>query len=289
MYLVSFLETTPLAFITVAGILGLIIGSFLNVVIHRLPVMLEREWQEHCAELAGGVPVAAEPYNLVVPRSRCPRCGHPISALENIPVVSYLLLRGRCRACRVRISPRYPAVEILCGLLSGWIAWHFGFSWAALGALLFTWALLALAAIDLDKQLLPDNITLPLLWLGLLFNLGGVFTNLGSAVIGAAAGYLTLWAVYHGFKRLTGKEGMGYGDFKLYALIGAWLGWQCLPVVILIAAASGALVGIALILSRRLKRDIPIPFGPYLAAAGWIAMLWGRELTAAYLHIAGGG
>ena len=189
----------------------------------------------------------------------------------------------------MRISPRYPAVEILCGLLSGWIAWHFGFSWAALGALLFTWALLALAAIDLDKQLLPDKITLPLLWLGLLFNLGGVFTDLGSAVIGAVAGYLTLWAVYHGFKRLTGKEGMGYGDFKLYALIGAWLGWQRLPIVILIAAASGTLVGIALILSRRLKRDIPIPFGPYLAAAGWIAMLWGRELTAAYLHITGGG
>ena len=288
MYLVSFLETTPPAFVVVAACLGLIVGSFLNVVIHRLPVMLEREWQAHCAELQGATPAAAEPYNLVVPRSRCPHCGHLIGALENIPVVSFLLLRGRCRACAGRISPRYLVIEILSGTLSGWLAWHFGFGWPALGALLLTWALLALAAIDLEKQLLPDTLTLPILWLGLLFNLGHTFTDPRSALIGAAAGYVSLWCVYHAFRLLTGKEGMGYGDFKLYALLGAWLGWQRLPLIILIAAATGALVGIGLILSRRLQRGIPIPFGPYLAVAGWIALLWGNELTRAYLHLMGG-
>ncbi len=288
MYLVSFLETTPPAFVVVAACLGLIVGSFLNVVIHRLPVMLEREWQAHCAELQGATPAAAGPYNLVVPRSRCPHCGHLIGALENIPVVSFLLLRGRCRACAGRISPRYLVIEILSGTLSGWLAWHFGFGWPALGALLLTWALLALAAIDLEKQLLPDNLTLPILWLGLLFNLGHTFTDPRSALIGAAAGYVSLWCVYHAFRLLTGKEGMGYGDFKLYALLGAWLGWQRLPLIILIAAATGALVGIGLILSRRLQRGIPIPFGPYLAVAGWIALLWGHELTRAYLGLMGG-
>ena len=288
MYLVSFLETTPPAFVVVAACLGLIVGSFLNVVIHRLPIMLEREWQVHCAELHGTTLAATEPYNLVVPRSRCPHCGHLIGARENIPVVSFLLLRGRCRACAGRISPRYLVIEIISGVLSGWLAWHFGFGWPALGALLLTWALLALAAIDLEKQLLPDTLTLPILWLGLLFNLGHTFTDPRSALIGAAAGYVSLWCVYHVFRLLTGKEGMGYGDFKLYALLGAWLGWQRLPLIILIAAATGALVGTGLILSRRLQRGIPIPFGPYLAVAGWIALLWGNELTRAYLHLMGG-
>ncbi|MGA9852154.1 MAG: A24 family peptidase [Gammaproteobacteria bacterium] len=287
MYLVFFLEATPLAFVVVAICLGLIVGSFLNVVIHRLPIMLEREWQSHCTELNGGTAAVAEPYNLVVPRSRCPHCGHAISALENIPVLSYLLLRGRCRACGARISPRYLVIELISGILSGWLAWHFGFGSPALGALLLTWALLALAAIDLEKQLLPDKITLPVLWLGLLFNLGHTFTDPRSALIGAVAGYLSLWCVYHAFKLLTGKEGMGYGDFKLFALLGAWLGWQNLPLIILIAAATGALAGIGLILGHRAQRGIPIPFGPYLAVAGWIALLWGPQITRAYLGLMG--
>ena len=286
---VFFLETTPWLWVVVAVCLGLIIGSFLNVVIHRLPIMLEREWREHCAELSGGGTAAAgESYNLVVPRSRCPHCGHLIRALDNIPLLSYLLLRGRCRNCGARISPRYPIIELISGLLSGWLAWHFGFTWAGGGALLLTWGLLGLAAIDLDKQLLPDKITLPLLWLGLLFNLGHTFTDLRSAVIGAVAGYLSLWCVYHAFRLLTGKQGMGYGDFKLFALLGAWLGWQSLPLIILIAAASGAIVGIGLILSRRAQRGNPIPFGPYLAVAGWIALLWGPQLTRAYFKFMGG-
>ena len=288
MYLVSFLEATPLAFIAVACCLGLIVGSFLNVVVHRLPIMLEREWHSHCAELSGTQAPVTEPYNLVIPRSRCPHCGHAIGAFENIPVLSYLLLRGRCRACKARISPRYLLIEIISGVLSGWLAWHFGFGWPVLGALLLTWALLALTVIDLEKQLLPDKITLPILWLGLVFNLGHTFTDARSALIGAVAGYLSLWCVYHGFRLLTGKEGMGYGDFKLYALLGAWLGWQSLPLIILIASAAGALVGIGLILSRRVQRGIPIPFGPYLAVAGWIALLWGPQITRAYLDLMGG-
>jgi leader peptidase (prepilin peptidase) / N-methyltransferase len=288
MYLLSFLEATPLAFILVVCCLGLIVGSFLNVVIHRLPVMLEREWQSHCAELSGAEPAASEPYNLVVPRSRCPHCGHAISAFENIPILSYLLLGGRCSTCKVRISPRYLTIEVVSGVLSAWLAWHFGFGWQVLGALLLTWGLLALAVIDLEKQLLPDKITLPILWLGLLFNLGHTFTDVHSALIGAVAGYLSLWCVYHGFKLLTGKEGMGYGDFKLFALLGAWLGWQSLPLIILIASATGALIGIALILTRRAQRGIPIPFGPYLAVAGWIALLWGPQLIHAYLGLMSG-
>lgn len=287
MWLVVFLETTPWIWVVVAVCLGLIVGSFLNVVIHRLPIMLEREWREHCAELNGTTVAAGEPYNLVVPRSRCPHCGHLIRAFDNIPIVSYLMLRGRCRHCAARISPRYPIVELISGGLCGWLAWHFGFTWAAGGALLLTWALLALAAIDLDKQLLPDKITLPILWLGLLFNLGHVFTDLRSAVIGAVAGYLSLWCVYQAFKFTTGKEGMGFGDFKLFALLGAWLGWQRLPLIILIAAASGAIIGTALIVTRRSQRGTPIPFGPYLVIAGWIALVWGTPITRAYFNLWG--
>lgn len=282
---VYLLESSPLVLVLVVTILGLLVGSFLNVVIHRLPRMLEQEWRLQCAELNETALPAAEPYNLIVPRSRCPHCGHAITALENIPVLSYLALRGRCHACHARISLRYPVIELACGVLSGWVAWHFGFGWPLLGALFLTWTLLPLIVIDLDHQLLPDKLTLPLLWLGLVFNLGNSFTGLQSAVIGALAGYLSLWSVYHLFRILTGKEGMGYGDFKLFAALGAWLGWQMLPVIILLAAGTGAVTGIALILSRRLPKGVPMPFGPFLAAAGWIALMWGHQLTDAYLGL----
>jgi len=268
-----------------AGLVGLTVGSFLNVVIHRLPRIMEREWQHQCAELRGEAPPAKETYNLAIPRSKCPHCGHPIAAWENIPVISYLLLKGRCSSCKAGISPRYPIVEFTTALLSAWTAWHFGPTLATLGALVFLWSLIALTGIDFDTQLLPDSITLPLIWLGLIFNLFGTYTDLGSAVIGAIAGYLSLWTVYWLFKLATGKEGMGYGDFKLLAAIGAWLGWQILPMTILLSSLVGAIVGIALILLARHGRNVPIPFGPYLAAAGLLAMFWGQDLTQAYLRL----
>ncbi|HET9663333.1 MAG TPA: A24 family peptidase, partial [Burkholderiales bacterium] len=252
----------PHYFVVVAVLLGLCVGSFLNVVIHRLPRMLEQQWRAECAELTGTEAAPQERYNLVLPRSRCPSCGHAITALENIPVVSYLVLRGQCSTCKARISPRYPVVEMLAALLSGYVAWRFGFSAAALGALLFCWGMIALAFIDLDTFYLPDSITLSLLWAGLLFNIFGVFTDLRSAVIGAAGGYLTLWSVFWLFKLATGKEGMGYGDFKLLAAVGAWLGWKVLPLVILLSSLVGAMVGIALIVFTRHPRNMPIPFGP---------------------------
>jgi leader peptidase (prepilin peptidase)/N-methyltransferase len=270
-----------------ALIIGLCIGSFLNVVIHRLPKMMEREWHEQCAELHGNVLAPTPQLNLVKPRSRCPSCGHQITALENIPLISYLFLRGRCAKCGVAISPRYPFVELLTGLVSAVVAWHFGFSWTALGALILVWSLIALAAIDFDTQLLPDSITLPLLWTGLAFNLNGAMTDLSSAVTGAMIGYLALWSVFWAFKLTTGKEGMGYGDFKLLAALGAWLGWQMLPVIVLLSSIVGAIVGIALIVFARHGRNNPIPFGPYLAAAGIIALLWGQELTKTYLGLMG--
>ena len=275
----------PVAYTTLAAVLGLMVGSFLNVVIHRLPKMMERGWMAECAELRGEPPLQAEKLTLATPRSRCPHCGHGITAVENIPLLSFLLLRGRCRACQARISPRYPLVEALSGLLSGYAVWRFGASWAGVGALLFIWGMIALTFIDFDTQLLPDSITLPLLWVGLLLNLGGAFTDLKSAVIGAAAGYLSLWAVYWAFKLATGKEGMGYGDFKLLAAVGAWLGWQMLPLTILASSMVGAVVGIALIVFARHGRDIPIPFGPYLAAAAIIALFWGKPLTQQYLGL----
>jgi leader peptidase (prepilin peptidase)/N-methyltransferase len=263
-------------------------GSFLNVVIFRLPKMMERAWQEQCAEVNAGhaaAPATIAPnYNLMVPRSACPACGAPITALQNIPLLSYLWLRGRCAKCGTPISARYPIVEAITGMLSGYLAWRFGAGAAAPVAILFLWALIALTFIDLDTQLLPDNITLPLLWLGLLVNTGDVFTDLRSAVFGAVAGYLTLWSVYWLFKLLTKKEGMGYGDFKLLAAIGAWLGWQMLPLVILLSALVGAVVGICLILFARHGKSVPIPFGPYLAGAGLIAMLWGHQITEIYLR-----
>ncbi len=280
------LDLPPFVLALAAGILGLCVGSFLNVVIHRLPLMMEREWQAQCADLRGEALAETTPFNLIVPRSRCPRCGQEIGALDNIPLFSYfVLLRGKCKHCQARISLRYPLVEALTGLLSAAVVWHFGAGWLALGALGLTWALITLALIDLDTQLLPDSITLPLLWLGLAFNLDGHFTDLGSAVIGAMVGYLALWSVFWLFKLATGKEGMGYGDFKLLAALGAWLGWQMLPAIILLSSVVGALVGIALIVLARHGRNVPIPFGPYLAAAGLLVLFYGQELTQTYLGL----
>jgi leader peptidase (prepilin peptidase)/N-methyltransferase len=283
----------------VALVFGLCIGSFLNVVIHRLPRMMERDWREQCAELASstGEPHGSSPvspptakeqqgrYNLFVPRSACPSCGRQIRALENVPVLSWIALRGKCAGCGARISLRYPVVEIAAGALAAYAAWRYGASLAALGAMAFGWSLLALTVIDLDTQLLPDDITLPLLWAGLLLNLGGIYAPLASAVIGAVAGYVVLWSIYLAFKFATGKEGMGYGDFKLLAAIGAWLGWQKLPMVILFSSVVGAVVGIGLMVFARHGREKPIPFGPYLAAAGLIAMLWGEPIARRWLPI----
>jgi leader peptidase (prepilin peptidase)/N-methyltransferase len=275
--------SNPPVFAVCAALLGLCVGSFLNVVIHRLPKIMERQWRAECAELSGQEAVPGPRYNLVVPRSACPSCGHLISAIENVPVLSWLALGGKCKGCKTAISPRYPIVELLTGVLSGYIAWHFGFGMAAAGALLFTWAMIALTFIDLDTFYLPDSITLPLLWLGLLFNINATFVSLSSAVIGAVAGYLSLWSVYWVFKWATGKEGMGYGDFKLLAAIGAWLGWTMLPLTILLSSLVGAAIGIVLIVFAGRGRSVPIPFGPYLAIAGMIALLYGPALNRAYL------
>jgi leader peptidase (prepilin peptidase)/N-methyltransferase len=279
------LQVVPIAFVVTCAVLGLMVGSFLNVVIHRLPKMLERSWHQQCAELRGETTDAPPPYNLMVPASACPHCNHAISAWENIPIISFLLLRGKCGECGASISPRYPIIESITGILSAFAAWHFGFGLAALGALLLIWSLVALTAIDFDTQLLPDDITLPLLWLGLLFNFFGVFTNLADAVVGAMVGYLALWSVYWLFKLATGKEGMGYGDFKLLAALGAWMGWQLLPLIILLSSLVGAIVGIALIVALKHGRNIPIPFGPYLAGGGLIALFWGETLTHSYLRL----
>ena len=279
------ITTSPVLFSALCGILGLLVGSFLNVVIHRLPKMMEREWQCQCAELRGEEPPEHEPLSLVKPGSRCPQCGHRIAALENIPIISWLILRGKCSSCQADISPRYPVVEAITGLLTAFAAMHFGFGWSALGAIVFIWSIIALTFIDFDTKYLPDAITLPLLWCGLLFNLSGTYTDLPSAVIGTMAGYLSLWSVYWAFKLVTGKEGMGYGDFKLLAALGAWQGWQMLPLIILLSSFVGAIVGILLIVLTKRGRDIPIPFGPYLATAGLLALFWGKELTAYYLRI----
>jgi leader peptidase (prepilin peptidase)/N-methyltransferase len=270
-----------------AALLGLMVGRFPNVVIYRLPAMMERDWRAQCAELEGREPLAeaARRFNLVVPRSRCGHCGAPIKAWQNIPVLSYLWLKGRCAACGTAISPQYPIVELVSGVLSVWVVVHFGLTGAGLAALILTWALIALSVIDLKTTLLPDDITLPLLWLGLLINTGGLFAaGAVDAIVGAAAGYAALWSVYWLFKLATGKEGMGYGDFKLLAMLGAWMGWQALPAIILISSLVGAVVGISLILFAGHKRQIPIPFGPYLAAAGWIQLLYGDAIIAAYLN-----
>lgn len=275
-------------FIALVTILGLVVGSFLNVVIHRVPLMMQNGWRRDCCELLDVEnQTDSKTYNLLKPDSHCPKCNTPIKPWQNIPILSFLLLKGRCGQCSEPISIRYPIVELCTGLLSGYIAFTYGYSEQAFTALLLTWALVSLTMIDVDHQLLPDNITLPLLWAGILINSHGVFTDLSSAVFGAMAGYLTLWGVYWLFKILTGKEGMGYGDFKLLAALGAWMGWQALPLIIILSSLVGAVIGIAGILIQGRDKNIPIPFGPYLAIAGWIALIWGDTITQQYLQFSG--
>ncbi|GLR14119.1 type 4 prepilin-like proteins leader peptide-processing enzyme [Chitinimonas prasina] len=281
MTLLNLASIEPAFFIVFSLCLGLIVGSFLNVVIHRLPKMMESEFRHECAviDLPEDAEEPARPrYNLAVPRSACPGCGALITARDNIPVLSWLWLRGRCRHCQTAISPRYPLVELTTGLLTAAMAWHFGPSLLAVGAILLVWFLVALFCIDADTYLLPDSLTLPLLWLGLLFNLNGIFVPLQDAVVGAMAGYLLLWLVYWAFKLVTGKDGMGYGDFKLLAALGAWMGWQCLPVIILMSSVAGAIIGISLTLLARRGWGKPLPFGPYLAIAGLATLFWGPQL-----------
>jgi leader peptidase (prepilin peptidase)/N-methyltransferase len=277
------LLTSPALLALAVGVLGLAVGSFLNVVIHRLPIMMHAEWRADCAEFEGRDPPKEEKLNLVVPRSRCPACGTQITALQNIPLASWIALGGKCAACKAPISVRYPLVELFTGLVSAYLAWRFGWGAALLAALPFTWALIAAAVIDLDTQLLPDRITLPLLWFGLFVNVFGVFVDLRSAVLGAMGGYLLLWSVYWGFRLLAGKEGMGFGDFKLLAALGAWTGWQTLPLILLVSAGAGAVIGLVMIRLSGQGRDTRIPFGPYLAVGGMVAILWGREAVIAYI------
>ena len=288
MSVIDFLASHVLAFVLCALLIGLLVGSFLNVLIYRLPKMMQRDWREQAREILELPPEAqANTFNLVLPNSSCPHCAHEIKPWENIPVISYLFLRGKCSSCKAHISLRYPLVELTCGLLSAYIAWHFGFTWQAGGMLLLTWGLLAMSLIDADHQLLPDSLVLPLLWLGLIANSFGLFISLETALWGAIAGYLSLWSVYWLFKLVTGKEGMGYGDFKLLAMLGAWGGWQVLPLTILLSSLVGAVLGLLMLRLRNAETSTPIPFGPYLAIAGWIALLWGEQITSSYLKIAG--
>ncbi|WP_454911243.1 prepilin peptidase [Stutzerimonas chloritidismutans] len=287
MMLIDYLASHVLAFVLSVALLGLLVGSFLNVVIYRLPVMMQREWRAQALEYLECPPEQiSERFNLLLPSSRCPHCDHQVRSWENIPLVSWLALRGKCSSCRAPISSRYPLVELACGLLSGYVAWHFGFTWQSGAMLLLTWGLVAMSMIDIDHQLLPDSLVLPLLWLGLILNNFGLFVSLESALWGAVAGYLSLWSVYWLFKLVTGKEGMGYGDFKLLAMLGAWGGWQVLPLTILLSSVVGAVLGTILLRVQRAESSTPIPFGPYLAIAGWIALLWGDRITESYLHFA---
>ena len=298
--LAAFYASEPIWFAGSVFLLGLMIGSFLNVVIYRLPIILERDWRSQATDLlhpsSDASPASAplERFTLSTPRSACPKCKAPITALQNVPVVSWLVLRGRCASCKAKISARYPVVELATGVLSAWVAWHFGFGASAACALLVTWALIALTGIDIDHQLLPDNITLPLMWAGLLAAVvvgpvagAALPVSPKDALIGAAAGYISLWLVFHAFKLVTGKEGMGYGDFKLFAALGAWLGWKVLPMVIVLSAATGAVLGLLMIALQGRDRRAPMPFGPYLAAAGWLAMMYGDSLLNGYLRISG--
>ncbi len=276
-------EQMPWLFLGTVFVLGLLVGSFLNVVIYRLPLMMQREWRRECLEfLEQPEDNPGDSFNLLAPRSRCGHCGHAITALENIPVISWLLLGGKCKACGARISLQYPLVELLTALASLAVAWRFGVSEQTLAALILTWALIAMSGIDIAHKLLPDSLTLPMLWLGILLGFFHVFVDLESSVIGAMAGYLSLWSVYIVFKLITGKEGMGHGDFKLLAMLGAWMGWKMLFVIILTSSLVGATVGITMILLKKTSRQTQIPFGPYLAAAGWIALLWGEQLNRFY-------
>lgn len=283
MELIHLLATNNTWLLVCVGLISLLIGSFLNVVIYRLPVMMEREWKHECAEFLGGEDTLANTdttrFNLVVPRSQCPNCGHNIASWENIPVLSYLALGGKCASCRTPIPLQYPLVEITTALLSMLVAYQYGFSWQTLGLLVFTWTLIALFMIDAQTMLLPDDLTYPLLWVGLLLNMNGWFVPLADSVLGAVFGYLSLWSIYHLFKLLTGKEGMGYGDFKLLAALGAWGGWQILPFVIFASSAFGALFGIAWMLIKRNGQSLPMPFGPWLAMAGFVAMIWHQEVV----------
>jgi len=283
----ALLETNPAVLAACVFLLGLMVGSFLNVVIFRLPIMMEREWREQCEELLSTRNTstdAAEVFNLIRPGSRCPGCARPISAVQNIPLVSYVLMRGRCACGEQRIAAQYPLVELSGGVLAAIVAWHYGFGWQTLFAVVLTWALISLSVIDMNTQLLPDSITQPLLWVGLLANLSGVFTDLESALLGTIFGYLILWFVYQVFKFVAKKEGMGYGDFKLLAMLGAWMGWQLLPLIIVLSSLVGAVVGVTLIVARGRDRNLPMPFGPYLAAAGWISLLWGNQINASYMR-----
>lgn len=286
MQIIQLLQSDPTLFGFAALPFGFIVGSFLNVVIHRLPIMMEATWKQQCQLILDIDPSDDKPenFNLATPRSRCPHCGHQITALENIPVVSYLFLGGKCRQCKTQISRRYPVIELIGGAIAFVAAHHFGFGVAAFAAMTLGWGLLCMTMIDYDHQLLPDIITLPFLWIGLLLSLYEVFLSADAAIIGAAAGYLCLWSVYIVFKLITGKEGMGFGDFKLLACLGAWCGWQLLPLILVLSSAAGAIIGIAFTVFGQHQRGKPIPFGPFLAVAGWIALLWGNELTQAYLE-----
>ncbi len=294
MTVLDLIANNSIVLIVLSMVLGLLVGSFLNVVIYRVPVMLQREWRQQCCEFleldekkfSKDDPTAKHKvFNLVKPDSHCPQCNAPVRAWQNIPILSYVMLRGRCAGCQKHISLRYPIIELVTGLLSGLVAWQFGATWLTLAFLVLTWSLISLTMIDFDHQLLPDNITLPLLWLGLLVNtlLPETTVSAADAVLGAIIGYLSLWSLYWAFKLLTGKEGMGYGDFKLLAALGAWMGWQSLLLIVILSSLVGAVVGIALLLFRGRDRNIPIPFGPYLAGAGFIAMLWGDALSRLYV------
>ena len=288
MEMLQSLESTPALFYTTVVVLGLVIGSFLNVVIHRVPIILKNNWSRQCRELLEPAyeddDTATQPFNLLRPASHCPTCGHRIRAIENIPVASYIFLRGRCAACHARIPPRYPVIELATAILSVFTAMHFGYTPQTAAALAFTWMIIPLCVIDYDEQLLPDCITLPLLWAGLTLSLADIFIDSRGSIIGALSGYLCLWLVYQLFKLATGKEGMGYGDFKLLAAIGAWVGWQALPIVILFSSVVGAITGMLLIAIKGRQRSQPIPFGPFLASAGWITLIWGQNILDLYLH-----
>lgn len=295
----NYLSSNPDFFVGVVFLFGLMFGSFFNVVIYRMPVMMKLEWLQnardflqellHLDKLPGVIEehpkdLPKPPFNLVTPHSTCPHCGHGIRWHENIPLISYAFLKGKCSQCKARISPRYPIIELVTGLLSAFVAWRFGFSWETAAVLLFTWCLICLTMIDVDHKLLPDQLTLPLMWLGILVNMNGMFVSLEQSVLGAVIGYLSLWSIYWLFKLLTGKEGMGYGDFKLLAALCAWMGWQALPLIILLSSLVGSVVGISLIIIKGRDRNIPIPFGPYLAVAGWIAFFWGDAIVRYYQH-----